>query len=142
MMMNFEKFVVSGLLAMLVPVTLGCGPSGLPPLGTVHGTVTIDGQPVEGASIEFTPESGRPSVGETDASGNYHMMFTYDADGALVGKHTVRITTARQGVVSEGEGPSIEARPELLPVKYNEASELTADVAAGDNTIDFDLEGK
>ncbi|QDV67504.1 hypothetical protein Poly24_12040 [Rosistilla carotiformis] len=141
-MKNCKKIVATGLLAMLILATFGCGPSGLPPLGTVHGTVTIDGQPVEGASIEFIPENGRPSVGETDTSGNYNMMFTYDADGALVGKHTVRITTAREGVVSEGDGPSIEARPELLPAKYNEASELQVDVAAGDNTFDFDLEGK
>ncbi|QDS86547.1 hypothetical protein EC9_07130 [Rosistilla ulvae] len=141
-MKNCKKIVATGLLAMLTLATFGCGPSGLPPLGTVHGTVTIDGQPVEGASIEFTPENGRPSVGETDADGNYNMMFTYDADGALVGEHTVRITTARQGVISEGDGPSIEARPERLPAKYNEASELTVDVVAGDNTFDFDLEGK
>jgi len=142
MMKNCKNFVASGLLAALGIVTMGCGNSGLPPLGTVHGTVTVAGQPIEGAAIEFTPANGRPSVGETDAAGNYNLMFTYDADGALVGKHTVRITTARAGVMSEGDGPSVEAREEMLPAKYNEASELTVDVVAGDNTFDFDLEGK
>lgn len=141
-MKNYKSFAATALLAMLGLVSMGCGNSGLPPVGTVHGTVTVDGQPIDGANVEFTPDSGRPSVGFTDASGNYSMQFTYDADGALVGKHTVRITTARAAVISEGDEPSVEARAELLPAKYHEASELTADVASGDNTIDFDLQTK
>lgn len=128
-------------LVVLSIATIGCGSSG-PATGEVTGKVTIDGQPIEGASIEFIPADGRPSTGVTDASGAYELMFTNDAKGALLGSHQVRITTARAGDGGEGVGPTLEARDELLPAKYHDESELTAEVVAGKNTFDFDLQTK
>jgi hypothetical protein len=130
------------LLVAACFVTVGCGGSNLPPTGTVTGVVTVDGQPIEGASVEFIPSSGRPSVGLTDASGKYELMITNDDKGALVGSHKVRITTLVNPVSSEGDGPTVEGRKEMLPAKYHDESELTAEVASGSNTIDFALTTK
>ena len=45
----------------------GCGNS--PPLGTVSGRVTLDGQPLAETTVEFQPASGSPAYGVTDAEG-------------------------------------------------------------------------
>lgn len=110
----------------------GCGCGGdLPELGKVKGVVTLDGQPLAEAQVEFLPESGRPSGAETDEDGRYRLRYTADTDGAIVGRHTVKIRTAIDG----RDDPASER----LPPRYHSPSELTADVEAGSNEIDFEL---
>jgi hypothetical protein len=124
-------------LAAFLPLA-GCG-SGGPELGTVQGTVTLDGNPLPDAKIEFQPQGdGSPSYASTDAQGRYELMYGIDKPGAMPGEHVVRISTFR--VVSEsGEAP--REMPERVPPTYNSNSELIREVQAGDNTIDFALEG-
>lgn len=108
----------------------GCSRTDRPPLGTVTGTVMLDGAPLPNALVLFTPEGpGRTSRGITDAEGRYSLTFLRDIPGANLGRHSVRITTARDG----------HGRRESLPAKYHAKSTLTADVAAGSNSIDFPL---
>lgn len=114
---------------------LGCGGrSDLPDLGDVQGVVTLDGQPVSGAQVQFIPESGRPSTAETGEDGNYQLQYTADVSGAVVGAHTVKINTAVDG----RDDPSTEK----IPARYNAKSELTAKVEPGSNEIDFPLSSK
>jgi hypothetical protein len=117
----------------------GCGSSG-PELGHVSGKVTLNGQPLAEATVEFIPQSGRPSVGTTDADGQYVLRYTGDQPGALFGTHTVRITTQVTGFKSEGGEEGRDARKELVPPQYNIESELKREVKPGDNTFDFALE--
>lgn len=121
-------------LVVLFAAVVGCQQVG-PELGTVTGTVTMDGQPLEGATIAFHPATGRASIGSTDSQGKYELGFTMNEKGALLGKHTVRITVTR-----DDEGEEGEETPAELPARFNTESELTADVAAGENVIDFALE--
>ena len=51
----------------------------------VVGTVTLDGKPLEGASITFAPQSGRSSSGVTDSSGRYSLNYTGSIRGAMLG---------------------------------------------------------
>lgn len=108
----------------------------------VSGTVTLDGAPLEGAIVEFQPTTGRASVGVSDAEGNYTLALTASISGAIIGDHKVTITTAQAPSGGEGNEPLVEGRKELLPAKYNTATELTAKVESGSNTIDFDLQSK
>lgn len=111
----------------------GCGSD----LVSVTGTVTLDGKPLEGATVTFRPQEGesdRPSAGVTDASGKYELKYTATEKGAKKGKHRVEISTA-----SNSEE---ESKPETLPTSYNVNSELTADVTSGANVIDFKLDSK
>lgn len=126
------------LLALpLLAVAVGCGDSAdVPELGEVTGTVTMDGQPVPNAVLTFQPEHARPSYGRTNEEGQYELIYTDDNPGATIGKHTVRITTAAEGDPDQGQ----EAQKETIPAKYNVQTELTANVEAGDNVIDFQLE--
>lgn len=121
----------------------GCGGGGdTSNLGKVSGTVTLNGEPLEGATLEFVPEhGGRPSIGLTDDDGNYTMLFRADTPGALIGAHLVRITSQRSQSGGEGGEPLVQARPELVPQEYNDQSTLKVMVKEGRNTHDFALQG-
>ncbi|MEQ8634245.1 hypothetical protein [Gimesia maris] len=123
----------------------GCssGPDDVPETGTVTGTVTLDGAPLEEALVQFQPESGRISSGTTDAEGKYELDYTGTLKGAKIGTHKVSITTFK---APEENLETKEAQKQLpkekVPAKYNKDTTLTAEVNAGENTIDFDLQSK
>lgn len=114
----------------------GCGPGD--GLATVKGRVTLDGQPLEGALVEFQPlaAGGSPSSAITDAGGHYRLMYTFQKAGALPGEHVVTIRTGRSYV--DEEGCEVECA-ERVPLKYNVHSELKRTVEPGRNVVDFDL---
>jgi hypothetical protein len=106
-------------------------------LAKVTGTVTLDGKPLPGAAVTFSPsDGGRASQGFTDESGKYTLSFTLTKEGAIVGQHTVQLEVGVS--MGEGETPPASKLPQL-PAKYNKKTELTAEVKRGSNTIDFDL---
>ncbi|UUO06093.1 DUF4198 domain-containing protein [Blastopirellula sp. J2-11] len=85
---------------------IGCGSN---PYLPVSGTVLLDGQPLEDAKLIFEPigdaegnTSGRPSYGRTDASGQYSLHCPIaDQDGAVIGRHRVRIVTTKLPTYTE-----------------------------------------
>ncbi len=132
---GFPRF---GWFALLFGVViLGCG-GGRSDLGRVSGMVTLDGQPLPNATVIFQPDAAGPaSYGLTDSQGLYTMMYDHSTRGAVIGPHTVRITTFQEGD-SDAE-PPIPAAPEKLPAKFNRTSELREEIRAGNNEIDFAL---
>lgn len=135
---------LSNLFALLLLCGLtGCAGNGgepLPDLGEVTGTITLDGTPLNKANVTFDPESvddkgrSRASSAITSADGKFVLQFNSDVSGAAVGKHKV--------IISKMSDNPEEAGLQLVPAKYNDKSELTADVTAGENTINFDLKSK
>lgn len=97
----------------------------------------MDGQPLANAVVSFQPVKGRPSGATTTAEGKYDLIYVESTHGALVGEHTVQITT----YVEEGS-PQEQNFKETIPKKYNSKSELKETVKAGNNKIDFKLESK
>lgn len=121
------------VLAATLVATAGCGQGEPPPLelGTVSGTVTLDGSPLPRAVVTFTPsvEGGRTSIGVTDAAGRYTLAYTQESKGANIGVHDVRISTA-----------ALDGSPnERVPSKFNSQTTLSADVRSGENVFDFAL---
>jgi hypothetical protein len=55
-------FLVLGALALLLPLTVGCGGG----KGTVSGTVTLDGQPLPVGNIAFIPSQGPGASGRIE----------------------------------------------------------------------------
>ena len=112
----------------------GCGDKG-PEVARVSGRVTLDGAPLAGARIQFQPEaSGSPSYGATDPDGHYVLGYKRGQPGALIGWHTIQI---KRGARDDADNKS---KPQALPARYNTASELRAEVKAGeDNVVDFKL---
>lgn len=123
-------------LLVISPLVAGCGSDS--DLAAVRGKVTLDGQPLEDAIVEFQPMSadGSPSSGRTDADGQYELMHTFDTPGAIPGEHVVTIRTA--GTFFDDEGNEFE-REESVPARYNTDTELKRTIDSGSNTIDFEL---
>ena len=124
-----RRLPLAGLALATVAFADGCSRADRPPLGTVSGVVTLDGQPLADATVFFTPDGrGRTSIGTTGPDGRYRLAYLRDIAGANPGRHTVRITTA-----GEAGGP------ERLPNRYHARTVLEATVRNGTNTCDFAL---
>ena len=129
------KYILLATL-LILPGCVGCQRHDGPELATVSGTVTLDGQPLEGATVHFQPKSGRPSYGRTDESGRYTMGYSLERSGVTLGEHVVIIRT----VLEDEHGQVV--RKEFLPKKYHDATTLSAVVEDKKNVIDFDLQAK
>jgi hypothetical protein len=107
-------------------------------MGTVRGTVTLDGKPLAGVIVEFTPleRHGAPSYGRTDEDGYYELRFSVTRDGAFLGKQRVRFRIDQ----SYDEGGNPRPAKLTLPARYTSKSELTFNVEDGRNRADFALE--
>lgn len=98
--------------ALLVTASMllaGCGGADRPALAPASGIVTLDGVPVEGATVTFIPvESGRPGTGLTDAMGRYTIKTFEDSAGAIVGDHKVAVmkVSGDGAYALDGEGPA------------------------------------
>jgi hypothetical protein len=108
--------------------------------------VTLDGAALEGAEINFMPAGGGGvSFAETDSEGRYTLTHADGSKGAVIGKHTVSINKEKEDPAPPAGSGDEDDRPEdygpsgLLPPKYNDKTELTAEVKAGANTVDFEL---
>jgi hypothetical protein len=113
-----------------VALISGCGTSGGPELGTVTGHVTLDGEPLQNARVVFWLGKGRPSEAITDSQGYYDLRYTTSRKGALIGAHTVHISTA---IVSSDE----KVAAERVPPQFNTKSNIVKDVKSGRNEFDF-----
>jgi len=128
----------------------GCGGSDFD-MAPVSGTVTLDGKPLEGATILFIPvasggsETGPASSGVTDAEGKFTLMGPGETAGAVLGKHQVMITTvSEEGGDSESDDIySDAASQEKLPARYNAATTLDFEVpSGGSDAANFDTTSK
>lgn len=134
--MSRRGVTIFGPLLLCVCIA-GCGPAYT--LGRVSGVVTLDGSPLPQATVTFSRGEGRMAVGVTDEVGRYLLQYTHRQEGAELGTHTVRITSHIDAASGEGGLAAIAGRPELLPARYHNKTELTATVTPGSNTINFDL---
>ena len=123
---------------------VGCGGSDRPATVQVKGVVLYNGQPLEGADVVFTPGTGRPATGRTNAQGEFTLTTFEPGDGALTGEHVVTIgkseSPAQAGEIDR-HAPTPVSKA-LLPAKYSDArvTELKATVtAAGPNEPKFEL---
>lgn len=113
------------------------GPTRFP----LSGKVTFDGQPIDGGSIAFLPQggTGRPAGGLI-TNGAYSIP---EGQGVPEGAYRVEILwgrpTGNKILDAEDTGEMIDETAQVIPARYNSNSELTANVAAGTTTFDFDL---
>lgn len=122
----------------------GCG-DGRPSLVVAAGTITLNGEPLEGATVGFQPMDiegyQRPSVATTDSTGGFVVGTYGSGDGIPQG--TYRVTVRKTEIVGKlpddfnPEAPTAETtRPvkmkSVVPMIYASAeeSELTVTVTA------------
>ncbi len=111
-----KKLVALLCVGVMITIT-GCGASN-PDTTLVSGTVTYDGEPLEGAIVSITPEAGatgaKSASGETDAQGAFTLRTVFpdgeSKDGAMGGTYTVRVSKIAaeeapdDGMVDPSEG--------------------------------------
>lgn len=116
------------LLPVLTGALAGCGREwSAPELGQVRGKLTLDGRPLSDMMVIFEPEEGQQSVATSGDDGSFKAMYYVDLEGVQTGPCTVRIV------------PGIGSSIGFIHPKYGAESELTFDVAPGDNVFDIDL---
>ena len=126
------------MIGLCLMVLAGCG-GGRSDLGHVYGVVLLDGQALPDATVVFQPDAGGPaSFGRTDAEGRYTMMYDHGTPGAVIGMHTVKITTFQER--DPDADPPLAAAPERLPDRYHASSKLREEVRSGNNSINFELQ--
>lgn len=157
---NLQSALAAAAIGLLL--ALGCQQGAdRPTTYPVTGTVTLNGQAVEGATVSFQLADGSGSaVGVTGASGAYKLTTFEADDGAVAGEYKVAISKYEGGAAAGGpEGDMMSAEYEkamagggakqepsqpknVLPPKYADANKsgLTATVSeSGENNFDFAL---
>jgi hypothetical protein len=123
---------------LLLLMVCGCG--GPDNRAEISGTVRFNGQPLATGSISFVPtgEKSGPTSGALIADGKYHVPR---AKGAALGENRVMICSvaATGRKIVSGHGDLVDERRQVIPAKYNDASELVRTVQPGSNQLDFDL---
>ena len=129
--MTPQRLLFASLVLLIACALAGCDQG--PELGSVTGTVTLDGQPVPHAFVVFTPQGpGRPSQTKTDAEGRFSLKFNADREGALIGNHRVTVSTA--DITDDGRNIK-----EIIPAEYNREGAIDVAVKAGENVISLEL---
>lgn len=148
-----RRAYVSGCVAVLLLVSIGCGGDTLD-TQAVQGTITYNGEPVEGANVMFTPvdktSGAAPAVAITDENGHYKLQTQRGAagTGTTPGEYIVTVSktemvpTGETTTTPEGETEEVMEGRNVLPAKYKSSADspLRATVKeSGNNTFDFDL---
>lgn len=155
--MWLTRSMLLGSWGLLLLVAGGCG-SGNTTI-PVEGVVTLDGQPLEGAAVNFVPDpKGRPAHGETDAAGKFQLSTFAPGDGAIPGVHKVGVSKIEKPVGAPGltpdgkpqlSGPPTGLGPPpmpkaLVPAKYlnPSTSGITVTVEKGMEAVKIELTSK
>jgi len=109
---------------------------------TVRGKVTLDGTPLDDATISFVPTAGgaRQSAWTTIKGGEYSIV---EKDGLGTGPFRVEIRALRPtGEKPNPNEPTMVPSKEIISGRYNSNSALTVEIKPGANTADFALTSK
>ena len=159
-----KRFVL--VAVALVFAVGGCSGDGRRPTYPVAGTVTLKGQPLEGATVVFVPAaplgeaSHEPASGITDAAGKFKLSTFLADDGAQEGEYQIKVSKfnikkptkeeqdkyismeEEQKIQFGDEKPTPPAKNTLSPKYADETkSGFTYTVKKGqDNKVDLKLE--
>ncbi|QDV51736.1 transthyretin-like family protein [Gimesia fumaroli] len=138
------------LMIILVGFT-GCGSDNVK-LASVSGTVTMNGEPLPGATVLFRPRTtdddseakgAAESYGKTDEAGHYELAVVMTGNrGAVVGPNDVMISLdAFEEILPTYDSSGKDRRgPNPIPENYNSKTTLEFDVPSGGaENADFKL---
>ena len=115
-----------------------CGCQRGPEVGTVKGTISLDGQPVEGGIVRFVP-----------ADGNSQPADCVITDGAYIvtmplGEKKVEVFWAKSksDLPVDTAGQGNEQIVQMIPARYNTQTTLSHTVVKGEEQKDFQLSTK
>jgi hypothetical protein len=140
---NLALLSTNALLVLSLFLVAGCG-DGIS-RATVQGTVTLDGQPIDGGRIMFIAvekKSGANAVADIK-DGKYAVPAP---KGPSIGTHKVEIIWLKKTgkeVVSSSDPPNMVAETiQVIPKQYNANSGVKEEIKSGANTFNYDLKSK
>jgi hypothetical protein len=100
-MKHFVSFQLIFLTIAGLITAGGCGNMEKFPLAPTEGTVLCEGNPVAFVTVYFVPVEegksaiiGKPGQGITKQDGTFRISTYQPNDGAVIGKHTIRVGTS------------------------------------------------
>ncbi|MDA7859387.1 hypothetical protein N9B54_02885 [Mariniblastus sp.] len=166
MLSNFKnaKSIPAWLLALALVATNGCENSAPSDTNTatVSGTVTLDGEPVDGAAVVFIPVNLRDNdnevlnlaYGVTNQKGNFQLTYSDNSPDIIGAKYNILITksnSANDNQTAATPWPlallpdsiakfsTFNESDELIPENYNVNSELFFEFSGSQETVDKKL---
>jgi hypothetical protein len=158
---RFAHWLALPLIAVGIPLLVGCANDGRPETYPVTGTITWQGKPLAGATIVFVPgpDGGEGAAATSDADGKFAVSTYASGDGARPGQYRLRVMkyegpkvdpnrksmTYEEEVAAPDNDPSLRPAPppkNLLPKKYESetSSGLVHTVSNGPSTLDITIE--
>ncbi len=141
-MLKCQKHLSWWPCVILLAATVGC--SGR---ASVSGNVTLDGQPIDGGTISFIPaDNAKVSAAWGKIEGGRYSIRAGEGPG--IGPHRVEIRWSRKtgrkipALPPASPNEIIEQVMEAVPTQYNAQSELKAEIKAGENTVNFELQSR
>ena len=141
-------------IVALIVIQMNSGCSDAPKFAPVSGVVTLDGKPYALGVVSFqplgtkdNPNPGRGSSAFTDANGKFSLKSDETMDGAIVGKHLVRIMSRSEGATSIKPGtsspdgaPASRKIADPIPPEWNGESKVEFEVpSGGSDKANFDI---
>ena len=115
---------------------MGCGPPG----ASVSGQVTLDGAPLDDATISFVPQAeGQRQAGWATIAGG---QYSIPAESGLGTGHFRVEIRALRATGEKTNDPTMIASREVVHARYNSQSELTAEIKPGPNVANFAVKSK
>ena len=141
--MKHNRLVLVSVAVALLLLGDGCNRGKTLDRQAVSGHVSLNSQPLDQGSIQFSPVDKEGIAGGVSiADGAYQIP---KAKGLPPGKYTVRISAAIPGSNAAPKRKSVTGMSppplqERIPEQYNSKSQLAAEVESGGaNVFDFDL---
>jgi hypothetical protein len=123
-----------GLLALAL-LFIGCSQG--PAVGIVKGTITLDGQPVDGGLIRLVPADGNSQPADCIVTAGAYTV-TMPIGEKKVEIYWTKSSGGKVDTASQGTEKVIQ----MVPTAYNTESTLTYTVEKGTHTKDFALSSK
>ena len=133
--MKTSSCIQFGLLIAAVVIVSGC--SGDQTNGPVSGKVTLDGIPLAGIEVVFSPMAtegnsnpGVYSFSMTDDQGHYELKTRYGDRGAMIGKHMVTIQYPDHDDLLETQEELMDALQDAKDADEEDGAAVVAEVKA------------
>jgi hypothetical protein len=132
-MFQGRRLCALGIL-LVAGAAAGCGGKTV----KVEGIVTLDGTPVQGATVIFVPQGGeREANGLTDADGVFHLTTFNTGDGAMPG--TYKVTVEKHAVPTDlGGTPTPDDPDSMRKAMQDRAKNAQKDPRANKSSLPAD----
>jgi hypothetical protein len=122
---------------LLLLAAVGCGSSSL---GTVQGTVTLDGQPLKEGVVRFVPADGKSQTATAPIADGKFTAFV--PLGEMKVEFSAPRVVGRHKVYDTPDSPLVDDVAELIPERFNTKSQLRISVKKGSQEETFALQSK